>query len=61
MDRLRQRYVKVHSVKVRAVDDQLWLTCEAGDFERALGSEATPDQIARATDAHWGTPLGVRP
>lgn len=60
MDRVRQRYVKVHTLKVRAVDGQLWLTCEAGDFERHLGAETTPDQIARMTGAHWGTPLGAR-
>lgn len=50
---------KTHRLAVHGdLTGGLWLLCDAGDVEQYLGQTATPDEIARAADEHWRTPIG---
>lgn len=47
-----------HRLTVVAGDnDHIGVICSRGDFEKDLGTEPTPDQVAQAANEHWGRPL----
>lgn len=49
---------KVHKLTVTAEDGIVMLRCSRGDLNQGLGEGPSPDEIARAAGAHWGTAPG---